>query len=185
MSRYNPLVLVTLSLAFVFTACKDKEPPVAPAAPPPAPVPVAEPVVEEDTVPEEPELPPTEEPVETPTTKTAGISKNSLIGNYSCAVTSDQFPMGLTPPAATCKIYQGSGENLKIGPIGKTGINGSIVNIKGNRFTVTGSYNVGIGELKVNARLTKRNAKTYKGKGSGSLGSTGAAISYTLTLKKK
>ncbi|MBN2525840.1 MAG: hypothetical protein JXR76_05550 [Deltaproteobacteria bacterium] len=175
------LGLSIVTMVFALSACGDKEPePVAPAEPPPAPVPVAEPV-ETDTVDTEtatePELPPVEEPADTGQAG-GGISKASLIGNYKCSVTGD-FPV--TPPPATCKIYEGSGGSLKIGPIGGTGINGTVA-IKGSRLKVSGAFNIGIGELKINANLAKRSAKLYKGAGTGSF--AGASVKYTLTLKK-
>ena len=181
MSRKAFLGCVVLTMVLLMTACGNKEPEaVAPAEPPPAPVPVAEPVETEtvDTATEsEPELPPVEEPVDTAKSG-GGISKASLIGNYKCSVTGD-FPV--TPPAATCKIYEGSGGKLKIGPVGGTGISGNVA-IKGSRLKVTGAFNIGIGELKVNANLARRNAKLYKGAGTGSF--AGASVKYTLTLKK-
>ena len=179
----NSLVgYLVAGMVLMVGACNEKEPaPVAPAAPPPAPVPVAAPI---DTTPAdtetatEPELPPTDEPVDT-APKTGGISKASVIGNYSCAVDGN-FPV--IPPPATCKIYEGSDGNLKIGPVGSTGINGT-VKIAGSRLKVSGAFNLGVGNLKINATLAKRNAKLYKGKGTGTF--AGATIKYTLTLKKK
>jgi hypothetical protein len=184
MVRKAVIGIVVLNMMFVVSACKDKEPaPVVPATPPPAPVPVAEPVETEapdtgtDTA-TEPELPPTEEPAADK--PGGGIAKGSLVGNYTCSISGDKFPV--TPPPATCKIYEGSDGNLKIGPVGSTGINGAVA-IRGSRLKVTGAFNLGIGNLKVNATLGKRSAKLYKGKGTGTF--AGATIKYTLTLKKK
>lgn len=185
MCKKAALIFSILSLTLLLGSCKGEEPaPVVPATPPPAPVPVAEPVPEPvDTATEtEPVLPPAEEPAAS-TSGAGSITKGSLVGNYKCGVTSDQFPLGMTPPPATCKIYEGSGDELKIGPVGSTGINGTIKIVNGKSLKVSGSFNVGIGELKMNASLTKRNAKTYKGNGTGSFGDVGT-IKYTLTLKK-
>ena len=173
------MVVATLALAIGLNSCKKEEAPVAPAAPPPAPVPVAAPVdtVDTDTGTDtgtEPVLAPTEEPAKTG----GGIGKNAVIGNYTCSIDGD-FPV--TPPPATCKIYEGSDGNLKITPIGGTGINGNI-KIAGSSLKLNGAFNIGVGNLTVSATLARKNAKTFKGKGKGTF--AGASIKYTLTLKK-
>lgn len=192
MTRYTKFVCAMLGALFLFVSCKTETPePTKSVPPPPAPVPVAEPVVPVDTgvdtdtdTATEPQLPPSEQPG-TSSGGVAAISKKSLVGNYSCSVTSSQFPLGMKPPAAACKIYEGSGDGLKISPIGGMGITGNIKNIKAKTFQVVGQFNVGIGNLKINATLGKRSRKLYKGKGKGSLGDDGTSISFTLVLKKK
>ncbi|MBN2342416.1 MAG: hypothetical protein JXX29_20035 [Deltaproteobacteria bacterium] len=185
MSRIFVRALASVSLLFIIVSCKSEPPaPVEPVAPPPAPVPVAD-TEEEDTGTEtetatEPELPPTEEPT---ASKSSGISKSSLIGNYSCSISGENFPMGIVPPPAMCKIYEGSGDDLKIAPVGGSGINGTISNIRGGSFSVVGNFDVGVGKLKINARLSRRSSTQYKGKGTGEL--AGATIPYNLTLIKK
>ena len=172
-------VFAILALALGFSSCKDKDAETAVPEAPPAPVPVAEPVDTEpvDTATDtgtgtEPELAPTEEPAAT------GIGKNAVIGNYRCSIDGD-FPV--TPPPATCKIYEGSDGKLKIAPIGGTGITGNIA-IQGSRLKLNGAFNIGVGNLTVSANLTRRSAKLFKGKGTGTF--AGATIKYTLTLQK-
>lgn len=173
------MIIAILALALGFSSCKDKEAETPVPEAPPAPVPVAAPVDTEpvDTATDtgtgtEPELTPTEEPTQT------GIGKNSVIGNYRCSIDGD-FPV--TPPPATCKIYEGSGGDLKIAPVGGTGITGNIA-IRGNRLKLNGAFNLGVGNLTVAANLGRRNARLFKGKGTGTF--AGATVKYTLTLKK-
>lgn len=177
---------IILSSIMLVVACKKEEPP-APVVPPPPPAPpvapVEEPPVDTDTgTGTEPELPPVEEPASKGTM--TPVTRASLIGNYTCSISSSEFPMGISPPPAICKISEGPGDSLQISPIGNLGVSGRITNIKGTSFSISGDYNVGVGKLKLNARLKKRSGRVYRGSGKGSLDDA-AAISFNLTLKKK
>ena len=197
-------VLCVGALALVVFGC-NPEPQPLPQLPqamiPPvvmAPV-VAPPVVAPPVVtPPPPETPlvAIAEPVVAGTGKTGGgggIDKaisgpattgDELVGNYTCQITSKEFPFGLNPPASGCRIYKAGDGSLKIGPVGRqSGISGSISDPKAAGFHVVGTYNLSPIKLDIKARMLRQGATKFSGKGRGTLnGDKANQISYTLTM---
>ena len=161
--------------------------------------PVAPPVVQ--TPPPETPLVPIAEPVADAAGKTGtggggGIDKaitgpkttgDELVGNYTCAITSKEFPFGLNPPASGCRIYKAGDGSLKIGPVGRqAGISGSISDPKAAGFHVVGTYNLSPIKLDIKARMLRKGAGKFVGKGRGVLnGDKANQINYTLTMTQQ
>lgn len=201
------LALVAL-VAFGCNNTADQPLPQLPQAMVPQPVvvqpvfaqPVAPPVVQTPPPPETP-LVPIAEPVAATTGKTGtgtggGVDKaisgpkttgDELVGNYTCQITSKEFPFGLNPPASGCRIYKAGDGSLKIGPVGRqAGISGSISDPKAAGFHVVGTYNLSPIKLDIKARMLRQGASKFSGKGRGVLnGDKANQINYTLTMTQQ
>jgi hypothetical protein len=165
-----------------------------------APVVAPPPVVTAPVVtPPPPETPlvPIAEPVVADTGKTGkgggGIDKaisgpattgDELVGNYTCQITSKEFPFGLNPPASGCRIYKAGDGSLRIGPVGRQGgISGTVTDPKAAGFHVVGTYNLSPIKLDIKARMLRQGATKFSGKGRGVLnGDKANQINYTLTM---
>jgi hypothetical protein len=173
-------------------------PPVV-ATPVVAPPVVAPPVVTPPPPPETPLLP-IEEPVAATPGKGGkgggGIDKaisgpattgEELAGNYTCQITSKEFPFGLNPPPSGCRIYKAGDGSMKVGPIGRQGgISGSISDPKAAGFHIVGTYNLNPIKLDIKARMLRQGAGKFSGKGRGVLnGDKSNQISYTLTMTQQ
>ena len=161
---------------------------------------VAPPVVQTPPPPQTP-LVPIAEPVADTAGKTGtggggGIDKaitgpkttgDELVGNYSCAITSKEFPFGLNPPPSGCRIYKAGDGSLKIGPVGRqAGISGSIGDPKAAGFHVVGTYNLSPIKLDIKARMLRKGVGKFSGKGRGVLnGDKANQINYTLTMTQQ
>ena len=164
---------------------------------------IAQPVVAQPVVaapPPETPLVPIEEPVaETTTTGKgtgAGVDKaisgpattgDELVGNYTCQITSKEFPFGLNPPASGCRIYKAGDGGLRIGPVGRqSGISGTISDPKAAGFHVVGTYNLSPIKLDIKARMLRKGAGKFSGAGRGVLnGDKANKINYTLTMTQQ
>jgi len=166
-------------------------------APPVVAPPVAPPPVVQAPPPPETPLVPIAEPVVADTGKTGkgggGIDKaisgpattgDELVGNYTCQITSKEFPFGLNPPASGCRIFKAGDGSLKIGPVGRQGgINGTVTDPKAAGFHVVGTYNLSPIKLDIKARMLRQGANKFSGKGRGVLnGDKANQINYTLTM---
>jgi len=109
---------------------------------------------------------------------------DELVGNYTCQITSKDFPFGLNPPASGCRIYKAGDGSLKIGPVGRQGgISGTISDPKAAGFHVVGTYNLSPIKLDIKARMLRQGATKFSGKGRGVLnGDKANQIAYTLTM---
>lgn len=118
--------------------------------------------------------------------KGPAIEGDELLGNYTCTITSSEFPMGLNPPPSGCRIFRGAEGNLRIGPTNRgLGLQGQITDPKEAGFHVNGSYNIGIGKFKVKARMLKKGEGNYKGNGNGYLNDNkDNKMKYQLTIAK-
>jgi hypothetical protein len=109
---------------------------------------------------------------------------DELVGNYTCQITSKDFPFGLNPPPSGCRIYKAGDGSLKIGPVGRQGgISGTVSDPKAAGFHVVGTYNLNPIKLDIKARMLRQGANKFSGKGRGVLnGDKANQISYTLTM---
>ena len=163
---------------------------------PVVPQPVAPPVVVAPPPPETP-LVPIEEPVAVNTGKAGGqgggvdkaiggpaTTGDELVGNYTCAITSKEFPFGLNPPPSGCRIYKAGDGSLKVGPSGRQGgVSGSISDPKAAGFHIVGTYNLSPVKLDIKARMLRKGAGKFSGNGRGVLnGDKANQIGYTLTM---
>lgn len=110
---------------------------------------------------------------------------DELLGNYTCQITSDEFPMGINPPPSGCRITKAGDGSLNIRPTGNIGLRGNVTDPKAKGFFINGSYNVGLGQFKVKARMIRQGANSFKGNGRGTMNDNkDKAIKYKLTMTK-
>jgi hypothetical protein len=200
-------------LGLVITGCKTESaapPPPAPVAvpqaaqpAPPAPVAQPAPTPAPAAAPPRTDLVPVEQPA-APASVTAKHGKgkgggnvdaaisgpktegDELLGNYSCQITSNEFPMGLNPPASGCKIFKDGSGKLRIGPTGGIGIKGTINDPKAKGFHIVGKYNVGIGSFNIKTRMLRQGAsKNFAGRGKGYMNNNkDKQMKYKLTMTR-
>ena len=114
-------------------------------------------------------------------------SGEELAGNYSCQITSKEFPFGLNPPPSGCRIYKAGDGNMKVGPVGRqSGLSGSISDPKAAGFHVVGTYNLSPLKLDIKARMLRQGPGKFSGKGRGVLnGDKANQVGYTLTMTQQ
>ncbi|MCK9522665.1 MAG: hypothetical protein M0R76_06395 [Proteobacteria bacterium] len=201
------IVCLAFTTLFFLSACDL----IQGAAPQPAPVPEVVPETVAPPAPPRTELTPvaaaavdTGEEEAQPEAKAGGTAKkpassnvdapiagpstegDELLGNYTCTITSDDFPLGIAPPATGCRITRTGEGTLQVGPTGAVGMRGTISDPKAAGFYVIGAYTLGpLGKFDVKARMLKKSDKQYSGTGNGVLNDNKEKqMKFTMTMTK-
>jgi len=213
MCKKFAVCLTIVVLAFLVGACdllKGSEPapvaaPVPVAVPAPAPVPVVAPTPA-PAAPPRTELVAIEQPAATVDVPGTGVKKpaadkgdnvdapiagpategDELLGNYTCAITSNDFPMGISPPPSGCRIFRAGDGSLKVGPTGGAGLKGNITDPKAAGFHIQGTYNLGpLGKFDLKARMARKGEGDFAGAGKGALnGNKEKEMKFKLTMTR-
>ena len=114
---------------------------------------------------------------------------DELLGNYTCQVDSKKLQLGpfKTPPFG-CKIFKAGDGKLKVASSaeGAGSIKGSVTDSTAAGFFINGKYEVAGNNLKIRARMKRKDEKKYVGRGRGRFNDDKAnQINYKLTMTKK
>jgi len=113
---------------------------------------------------------------------------SELLGNYTCAIKTNDLPLGINPPPVGCKIYRSGDGSLKIGPTGKTSagsMSGNVTDTKAAGFYIIGKYRAPGGKFDLKVRMKRKGKSKFSGAGRGVLNNNKKkGLKYTLTMTK-